>query len=174
LHNPAATGHLRRLRAARDDPGHSPQKKMIARKMANLTFHHLANKAALVGAVAVRHTEAMAAIVDAGVRAAVDDQLPDLVKTLIRSTMQAHAENPKLRRAIIEELPRIGRPARLAELTQNIRRSVEALLAAHHSRIKVKDISMAAFVIVNTMEHLTHVAETSNLGRASSDGWNGN
>jgi hypothetical protein len=162
------------LRAARDDPGHSPQKKMIARKMANLTFHHLANKAALVGAVAVRHTEAMAAIVDAGVRAAVDDQLPDLVKTLIRSTMQAHAENPKLRRAIIEELPRIGRPARLAELTQNIRRSVEALLAAHHSRIKVKDISMAAFVIVNTKEHLTHVAETSNLGRASSGGWNGN
>jgi Tetracyclin repressor-like, C-terminal domain len=124
----------------------------------------LPNKGALVGAVAVRHTEAMAAIVAAGVRAAADDQLPDLVKTLIRSIMQAHAENPKLRRAIIEELPQIGRPARLAELKQNIQRSVVALLTARQSRIKVKDISMAAFVIVNTVEHLTHVAETSSLG----------
>jgi hypothetical protein len=75
-----------------------------------------------------------------------------------------HAENPKLRRAIIEELPQIGRPARLAELKQNIQRSVEALLTARHCRIKVKDISIAAFVIVNTVEHLTHVAQTLNLG----------
>lgn len=127
-------------------------------------YQYFPNKGALVGAVAVRHAEAMAAIVAAGVRAAAADPLPDLVKTLIRSIMQAHAENPKLRRAIIEELPRIGRPARLAELKQTIQRSVAALLNARHSRIKVKDISMAAFVIVNTVEHLTHVAETSSLG----------
>jgi AcrR family transcriptional regulator len=127
-------------------------------------YQYFPNKGALVGAVAVRHTEAMVAIVAAGVRAAADDHLPDLVKTLIRSIMQAQAENPKLRRAIIEELPQIGRPARLAELKRNIQRSVEALLTARHCRIKVKDISMAAFVIVNTVEHLTHVAETLSLG----------
>ncbi len=127
-------------------------------------YQYFPNKNALVGAVAVRHTEAMAAVVAAGVRAAADDDLPDLVKTLIRSTMQAHAENPKLRRAIIEELPRIGRPARIAELKQNIHQSVVALLTARRSRIKVKDISMAAFVIVNTVEHLTHVAQMAGHG----------
>jgi hypothetical protein len=106
----------------------------------------------------------VAAILDATAHILAEDGFDDLVKTLIRSIMQAHAESPKLRRAIIEELPQIGRPARLAELKQNMQRSVEALLAARHSRIKVKDISMAAFVIVNTVEHLTHVAETSSLG----------
>jgi AcrR family transcriptional regulator len=127
-------------------------------------YQYFPNKAALVGAVAVRHTETMAAIVAAGVRAAAGDDLPDLVRTLIRSTMQAHAENPKLRRAIIEELPRIGRPARIAELKQDIHQSVVALLSARRSRIKVKDIAMAAFVIVNTVEHLTHVAQTAGYG----------
>jgi AcrR family transcriptional regulator len=127
-------------------------------------YQYFPNKAALVGAVAVRHTEAMAAVVAAGVRAAAGDDLPDLVRTLIRSTMQAHAENPKLRRAIIEELPRIGRPARIAELKQDILQSVVALLSARRSRIKVKDIAMAAFVIVNTVEHLTHVAQTAGYG----------
>jgi hypothetical protein len=78
--------------------------------------------------------------------------------------MQAHAENPKLRRAIIEELPRIGRPARIAELKQDILQSVVALLNARRSRINVKDIPMAAFVIVNTVEHLTHVAQTAAYG----------
>ncbi len=127
-------------------------------------YQYFPNKAALVGAVAVRHTEAMAAIVAAGVHAAAGDDLPDLVQTLIRATMQAHAENPKLRRAIIEELARIGRPARIAELKQNIHQSVMALLSARRSGIKVNDIAMAAFVIVNTVEHLTHVAQTAGYG----------
>ncbi len=39
--------------------------------------------------------------------------------------------------------------------------SVVALLTARRSRIKVKDIPMAAFVIINTVEHLTHVAQTA-------------
>jgi hypothetical protein len=50
----------------------------------------------------------MVAVIAGGVQAAADDDLPDLVNALIRSTMQAHAANPKLRRAILEELPRIG------------------------------------------------------------------
>ena len=122
-------------------------------------YQYFPNKGALVGAVAVRHTEAMAAVIAAGVHAAADGDLPGLVKALIRSTIQAHAANPKLRRAIIEELPRIGRPARIAELKRGIHQSVVALLTARRSRIKVKDIPMAAFVIVNTVEHLTHAAE---------------
>ena len=124
-------------------------------------YQYFPNKGSLVGAVAVRHTEAMAAVIADGVRAAADDDLPSLVKALIRSTMQAHAANPKLRRAIIEELPRIGRPARIAELKRGIQESVVALLTARQSRIKVKDIPMAAFVIINTVEHLTHVAQTA-------------
>jgi hypothetical protein len=36
---------------------------------------------------------------------------------------------------------------------------VVALLTTRRSRIKVKDIPMAAFVIINTVQHLTHVAQ---------------
>ena len=47
----------------------------------------------------------------------------------------------------------------IAELKRGIHQSVVALLTARRSRIKVKDIPMAAFVIINTVEHLTHAAE---------------
>ena len=114
-------------------------------------YQYFPNEGSLVGAVAVRHTEAMAAVIAGGVQAAADDDLPNLVKAPIRSTMQAHAANPKLRRAIIEELPRIGRLAPIAEFKRGIHQSVVALLTARRSRIKVKDIPMAAFVIINTV-----------------------
>ena len=41
-------------------------------------YQYFPNKGSLVGAVAVRHTEAMAAVVAAGVHAAADDDLPNL------------------------------------------------------------------------------------------------
>ena len=46
-------------------------------------YQYFPNKASLVGAVAVRHTEAMAAVIAAGVHAAADDDLPSLVKALM-------------------------------------------------------------------------------------------
>jgi len=134
-------------------------------------YQYFPNKGSLVGAVAVRHTEAMAAVVAAGVHAAADDDLPNLVKALIRSTMQAHAANPKLRRAIIEELPRIGRPARIAEFKRGIHQSVVALLTARRSRIKVKDIPMAALVIINTVETSRMWRRTRATMRATSRRW---
>jgi AcrR family transcriptional regulator len=124
-------------------------------------YQYFPNKIALVGAVAVRHSEAMAAIVSAAVGTAACRSIPDLVQALVRATLRAHAENPKLRQAIIEELPRIGRPARIAELKQEILTSVATLLAAHRRTIKVKDLAMAAFVIVHTVEHLSHVAQAT-------------
>ncbi|MGY8667911.1 TetR/AcrR family transcriptional regulator [Bradyrhizobium sp. UFLA05-109] len=127
-------------------------------------YQYFPNKTAMVGAVAVRHTESMAAVIAAGVNAAPHDNLPRLVKALIRATMQAHAENPRLRRAIIEELPRIGRPARIAELKRNILQSVVELLAAHRAELEVRDLPTAAFVAVNTIEHITHVAQTMAYG----------
>ena len=127
-------------------------------------YQYFPNKIALVGAVAVRHSEAMAAIVADGMHQAGDDDLPGIVKKLIRATMRAHAENPKLRRAIIEELPQIGRPARLAELKAAIHNSVAALLAARRKQIKTKNLSMAALIIVSTVEHLTHVVQITPKG----------
>jgi AcrR family transcriptional regulator len=133
-------------------------------------YQYFPNEGSLVGAVAVRHTEAMAAVIAGGVQAAADD-MPNLVKAPIRSTMQAHSANRKLRRAIIEELPRIGRPARIAEFKRGIHQSVVALLTARRSRIKVKDIPMAALVIINTVETSRMWRRTRATMRATSRRW---
>jgi AcrR family transcriptional regulator len=124
-------------------------------------YQYFPNKGALVGAVAVRHSEAMAAIVGGAVSGARHRDLRGLVGVLIRATMDAHAENAALRHAILEELPRIGRPKRIAEIKRAIQLSVVALLTIHKRSIRVRDLTLAAFVIVNTVEHLTHAAHSA-------------
>jgi Tetracyclin repressor-like, C-terminal domain len=125
---------------------------------------HILAETALVGAVAVRHSETMAGIVAAAVEGSIKKDLPNLVRTLIGATLRAHAENPKLRQAIVEELPSIGRPARLAELKKSIIRSVSVLLSEHRLATRIDDTDMAAFVIVSLVEHLSHVAQKEGSG----------
>ena len=127
-------------------------------------YQYFSNKGVLVGAVAVRHSEAMATVFENAAKSASSDSLRSLVETLIRATLAAHAENPRLRRAIIEELPRIGWPKRIADLKLEIRRAVVELLSRYRDQIGVTDLDLAAFVIINSVEHLTHIAETENSG----------
>lgn len=123
-------------------------------------YQYFPDKAALVGAVAVRHSEAMARVFQDAAGKAGQGNLRYLVRTLIRATLAAHRENPPLRRAIIEELPRIGRPKRIAALKAAIRSAVVDLLSRYRNQIAVADLDLAAFVIINAVEHLTHVAQS--------------
>ncbi len=97
-------------------------------------------------------------------KSASSDSLRSLVETLICATLAAHAENPRLRRAIIEELPSIGWPKRIADLKLEIRRAVVELLSRYRDQITITDLDLAAFVIINSVEHLTHQAEKESSG----------
>jgi len=127
-------------------------------------YQYFPDKSALVGAVAVRHSEAMAQIFQAAACNPDSGDLRRLVRTLVRATLAAHAENPQLRRAIIEELPRIGRPKKIAALKASIHSAVVGLLSRYRDEIAVTDLDLAAFVVINAVEHLTHLAQSERGG----------
>jgi AcrR family transcriptional regulator len=124
-------------------------------------YQYFPDKAALVGAVAVRHTEAMAEVLSKATSQTQGDDLPTLVERLVRATLQAHELDPRLRLAIIEELPRIGRPRRISELKRAILRSVEEMLASRNSDLGLKDVPLAAFMVVSAVEHISHAAQSA-------------
>jgi AcrR family transcriptional regulator len=124
-------------------------------------YQYFPDKAALVGAVAVRHTEAMAEVLARAVGEARGDALPALIERLVDATLQAHELNPRLRLAIIETLPRIGRPRRITELKRGILQSVETLIADRNHELGLKDVPLAAFMIVNAIEHISQAAQSA-------------
>jgi AcrR family transcriptional regulator len=82
----------------------------------------------------------------------------DVATEMIRAMLAAQQAEPRLHRALVEQVPRIGALRRLHELFTNYERLVEAWLLENIERIEVKDAKMAAFVLVAAVEGLVNRA----------------
>ncbi|MBA3394333.1 MAG: TetR family transcriptional regulator [Deltaproteobacteria bacterium] len=121
-------------------------------------YQYFPNKEALVAALIEQHVEQMnAAILDELTRVAA---LPmaEAVRAVIELTIRAHSIEPELHRVLTEQVPRVGRMARLAEADGICRRMVAGILAARRDELAIGDPDTAAFVLVASIEAITHRA----------------
>jgi AcrR family transcriptional regulator len=121
-------------------------------------YQYFPNKEALVAALIEKHVEDMnAAILSELVRVA---QLPmaEAVRAVIELTIEAHAIEPELHRVLTEQVPRVGRLSKLRELDAICHRMVAGLLAARKDELAISDPDTAAFVLVASIEAITHRA----------------
>jgi AcrR family transcriptional regulator len=121
-------------------------------------YQYFPCKEALVAALVERHIEQMTALLtDAFVRLAA---LPiaEAARELVSLHLRAHAIDPRLHRVVSEQLPRLGRVDRVHDVERQAMRMVRAYLEAHRREITPKDLDLAAFVLVETVEGLTHAA----------------
>ena len=121
-------------------------------------YQYFPCKEALVAALVERHIDQMTAMLsDAFVRLAT---LPveKAARELVSLHLRAHAIDPRLHRVVSEQLPRLGRVDRVHDVEKQAMRMVRAYLEAHKREIKPKDLDLAAFVLVETVEGLTHAA----------------
>ena len=121
-------------------------------------YQYFPSKEALVAALIEQHIEEMnAAILHELTRVA---QLPmsQAVRAVIELTIRAHSVEPELHRVLTEQVPRVGRLARLAEADGICRRMVAGILAARKDELAVVDVETAAFVLCASIEAITHRA----------------
>jgi len=121
-------------------------------------YQYFPNKEALVLALIDRHSEEMnAAILKELARVA---QLPiaEAVRAVIELTIRAHAIDPQLHRVLTEQVPRIGKLARLRELDNISHRMVAGMLATRRAELAVENLELAAFVLVSAIESIVHRA----------------
>jgi len=121
-------------------------------------YQYFPSKEALVAALIEQHIEQMnAAILNELTRVA---QLPmaQAVRAVIELTIRAHSIEPELHRVLTEQVPRVGRLARLAEADAICRRMVAGILAARKDELAISDPDTAAFVLVHSIEAITHRA----------------
>jgi AcrR family transcriptional regulator len=121
-------------------------------------YQYFPSKEALVAALIERHTEEMTAeIVGALARVSVLP-LERAVREMVELMLRAHAVDPELHRAIIEQVPRVGRLEHMHDVERQVRTLVLAYLEAHRDELAVRDLELAAFVVVSCVEALTHQA----------------
>ena len=122
-------------------------------------YQYFPGKEALVAAVMERHASRLQEHIAARMAEAAPGATAEEVATeLIRAMLTAQMAEPRLHRALVEQVPRIGALRRLHELFGNYERLVEAWLEQHAERIEVKDARLAAFVLVSAVEGLVNRA----------------
>lgn len=121
-------------------------------------YQYFPNKEALVGALIERHMEEMNALVLAELTRVALLPIAQGARAVIELTIRAHAIDPELHRVLTEQVPRVGRLAKLRDLDQLCHRMVAGLLTARRDEVAIRDPDMAAFIIVSAIEAVVHRA----------------
>src|SRR4029078_6516818 len=84
--------------------------------------------------------------------------LAQAARAVIELTIRAHAVNPELHRVLTEQVPRIGKRARLREVEEICHRMVAGLLTARRDELAITDPDLATFILISTIESIVHRA----------------
>jgi len=121
-------------------------------------YQYFPNKQALVAALIERRLDDKNAQTLSELARVAQLPLAEAVRTMISLTIANYRESPALSRVLIEQVPRIGKMARIAELHHSTLTMVTALLTARRHELAVRDPEMAAFVVVSAIEAIAQRA----------------
>lgn len=121
-------------------------------------YQYFPSKEALVAAVVERHTQELARVARDTFLKVVSSPIGIAVRELVGAGIDAHRIDPKLHRVLDEEVPRTGRRENIDAAVQNASVFFRGYLEAHRAEIDVADLDLAAFILVTTVEALTHAA----------------
>jgi AcrR family transcriptional regulator len=119
-------------------------------------YQYFPSKEALVAALVQRHTEEMTSLVKTKLAECAQEPLEVGVRTMIEAMFAAHAVDPKLHKVLIEQVPRVGRLERLVGMEEEIEQLVAMYLGAKVDCVRPANLDAAAFVLVRTVEAVTH------------------
>lgn len=121
-------------------------------------YQYFPNKEALVLALIDRHMEEMNTAILAELTRVANLPVAEAARCVVELTIRVHAIDPDLHRVLTEQVPRIGKLARLREVDEICHRMVAGLLAARRDEIAIRDPDVSAFILVSAIESVVHRA----------------
>jgi AcrR family transcriptional regulator len=121
-------------------------------------YQYFPNKEAIVAALLEEHVREMTRVLLQAAAVAAEWPLDRAARHIIEAMIAAHRVDPELHKVFVEQLPRFGRLDRVHQIEEQGLAIVKSYLEIHRDEIGVKDLHMAAFVIVHAVESLTHAA----------------
>jgi AcrR family transcriptional regulator len=140
-------------------------------------YQYFPNKEALVAALMQQHLEEMSSIISSTFARIVSEPVPIVVREMVRLMIRAHAVNPRLHKALMEQLPMVGGFERFKSVEGHVVELARTYLEVHKDEVRPQNLELAATVAVGTIEALTHGAvlhrpdllETDELEREIAD-----
>ena len=121
-------------------------------------YQYFPSKEALVAALIDRHNRQVMQAVQGELAEALNLSLEEAVRRLVSIAVKAHRIDPKLHRALTEQIPRVGRLENVEFFNRQYYVLFENYLKSRRGELAVKDLGLAAFVCVTSIEGLTHTA----------------
>ncbi len=121
-------------------------------------YQYFPSKEALVSALVERHNQKMIAVSAGSAAALFEAPLEVFTREIVRALLEAQAVDPKLHKVLIEQVPRVGRLARVNEMEKRVETQIRAKLERHAAEIRPKDTALAAFLLVRAVKAVTWAA----------------
>jgi AcrR family transcriptional regulator len=121
-------------------------------------YQYFPGKDALVAALIDRHLDEIARVLGDGLAEVASAPFAEAVRALVRAHLSIHARDPKLHRALLEQVPRTQRLNPIARFRVKMIEIVRGFLAVRREALRVSDLDFAAFVVVHAVDTLTQAA----------------
>ena len=121
-------------------------------------YQYFPNKEALVAALIEKHIEDMSAALLSELARVSQLPMAEAVRAVIELTIRAHAVDAELHQVLTEQVPRVGRMARIRELDAICHRMIAGVLEARKAELAIRDPELSAFVLVAAIESIAHRA----------------
>src|SRR5690349_469941 len=128
-------------------------------------YQYFPSKEALVAALVERHIDEMTREIVVAIDEVAALPLEGAVRALVNLMLRAHAIDPQLHKVLVEQVPRTGRLEHIHDIERRMMDLVHAYLQAHAPSLRVRDLPLAAFVVVTSVEALTHAATIHHADR---------
>ncbi|MEQ9320958.1 MAG: TetR/AcrR family transcriptional regulator, partial [Polyangiaceae bacterium] len=118
-------------------------------------YQYFPSKEALIHELVRRHCEQMVGMLARSVDDLGDAPIDEAVRSYVHALVQAHAMAPDLHRVLITQALHVGFDF-VAAIEERARSIVREYLDQHRHEILPEDTELAAFVLVSTVESITH------------------
>ena len=121
-------------------------------------YQYFPNKDSLIAALHERHALQMNAAMESSLAATQPLDLRGRLSALVQAWLAAHRVDPELHRVLEKEFPFFDAPPAESQADQSIRNRIRQLLDEHRPEVVPKDLDLATWVVMQSLESLIHGA----------------
>lgn len=121
-------------------------------------YQYFPNKEAILGSLKARHIAALERGIDEALARVGTAPLAALVPAVIEANVAAHLVEPELHRVLSAEVPQLGSTDAALTFERRTAARVRALFESRRREIAVRDLDLATYLVMRTVEATIHDA----------------